>query len=324
MLLIILDTVRSLDLSVYGYDRPTTPFLERFAARSVVFDHALTNAPWTLPSHASIFTGRIPHQHSADWLSPLDRTHPVVAEAFAAHGYATAGFVGNKLYCGREKGLGRGFLHYADFMVSTGELIRSTSLGGYYLDRAGSVVCASLGSAGTESGLEDQPGIPGLAGPPFRAPILRLPQFLRRAHAAGAGGTLRHAVQQSWGETRAKIEQMLEASYAGKKASRELLDVRRDAYDATIAYLDRPLEDFLGALEKRGELDRTVVVIWSDHGDLFGEKGGTGHGDDLCTMCRPPSSLADAPSIPSPATRWSASGAIAPPDRPAATPWSWR
>jgi glucan phosphoethanolaminetransferase (alkaline phosphatase superfamily) len=47
VLLIILDTVRDLDLSVYGYDRPTTPFLERFAQRSVVFNHALTNAPWT-------------------------------------------------------------------------------------------------------------------------------------------------------------------------------------------------------------------------------------------------------------------------------------
>ena len=49
VLLIILDTVRSLDLNIYGYQRPTTPFLERLAARSVLFEHALSNAPWTLP-----------------------------------------------------------------------------------------------------------------------------------------------------------------------------------------------------------------------------------------------------------------------------------
>jgi arylsulfatase A-like enzyme len=282
VLLIILDTVRSLDLSVYGYDRPTTPFLERFAARSVVFDHALTNAPWTLPSHASIFTGRIPHQHSADWLSPLDRTHPVVAEAFAAHGYATAGFVGNKLYCGREKGLGRGFLHYADFMVSPGELIRSTSLGGRYLeerwfrrlfqswDLPGRKVGARINQEFL-SWLKKHPERPFFVFLNYydaHMPLVPVAPFDTLFSRRGA-------------ETRAKIEQMLEASYAGKKPSGELLDVRHEAYDATIAYLDQQLEELLGALEQRGELDRTVVVITSDHGDLFGEKGATGHGDDL-------------------------------------------
>jgi arylsulfatase A-like enzyme len=282
VLLIILDTVRALDLSVYGYHRNTTPFLERFAARSVVFDHALTNAPWTLPSHASIFTGRVPHQHSADWLSPLDRTHPVVAEAFAAHGYATAGFVGNKLYCGREKGLGRGFLHYADFMVSPGEMIRSTSLGSYYLDESWfRRLLKSWDLPGRKVGSKiNQEFLGWLEHRPERPFFVFLNYY--DAHMPLVPVAPFDTLFRPEGpEAKAKLAQMLEASYAGKKPSQELLDVRRDAYDGTIAYLDRQLEELLGALEQRGELDRTVVVITSDHGDLFGEKGATGHGDDL-------------------------------------------
>jgi glucan phosphoethanolaminetransferase (alkaline phosphatase superfamily) len=67
VLLIVLDTVRAPSLSLYGYARPTTPQLERLAARGVVFQRAFSTSPWTLPSHASMFTGRYPHELSADW-----------------------------------------------------------------------------------------------------------------------------------------------------------------------------------------------------------------------------------------------------------------
>src|SRR5712692_904666 len=60
VLLIILDTVRAKSLSLYGYHRHTTPHLERLARDGVVFDGAVATAPWTLPSHASMFTGRYP------------------------------------------------------------------------------------------------------------------------------------------------------------------------------------------------------------------------------------------------------------------------
>ena len=63
-MLIVLDTVRAKSLSLYGYSRATTPNLDRLAARGVVFERALSTAPWTLPSHGSMFTGRFPHELS--------------------------------------------------------------------------------------------------------------------------------------------------------------------------------------------------------------------------------------------------------------------
>src|SRR5262245_44819010 len=68
VLLIVLDTVRAQSLSLYGYPRRTTPQLDRFAKTGVVFDRALSTSSWTLPAHATMFTGRYPYEHSADWL----------------------------------------------------------------------------------------------------------------------------------------------------------------------------------------------------------------------------------------------------------------
>ena len=117
VLLIVWDTVRAGNLSLHGYGRRTSPNLERLAGRGVRFDQAFATAPWTLPSHSSLFTGRWPHELTADWRSPLDETYPTLAEYLAAHGYDTAGFVANLDYCSRETGLSRGFAHYEDYPI---------------------------------------------------------------------------------------------------------------------------------------------------------------------------------------------------------------
>ena len=95
VLLIVLDTVRADRLSLYGYQRRTTPTLERLAKRGIRFDAARATAPWTLPSHASLFTGRWPHELDVQWLTPLRVNFPMLAEYLGSHGYATAGFVAN-------------------------------------------------------------------------------------------------------------------------------------------------------------------------------------------------------------------------------------
>ena len=128
-----MDDVRIDDLSVYGYDRETTPNLARLARRAIRFDQARSTAPWTLPSHASMLTGRWPHELSVTVDRPLDATYPTMAEFLAGKGYATAGFVGNTFYCNSWYGLDRGFSHYEDFhdnqVVSVFETIRSSTLG---------------------------------------------------------------------------------------------------------------------------------------------------------------------------------------------------
>ena len=80
VLLIVWDTVRAGNLSLYGHGRPTTPNLERLAGRGVRFDLAFSTSSWTLPSHASLFTGRWPHELGADWKRPLRDDVPTLAE----------------------------------------------------------------------------------------------------------------------------------------------------------------------------------------------------------------------------------------------------
>ena len=86
--------------------------------RDVAFASIARNSTssWTLPSHASMFTGRWPHELSAGWLTPLDGKYPTVAEYLAEHGYATAGFTANYWYCASSSGLARGFTVYRDFI----------------------------------------------------------------------------------------------------------------------------------------------------------------------------------------------------------------
>ena len=86
------------------------------AARGIRFDSAQSASSWTLPSHASFFTGRWPHDLSVGWLTPLDATHPTLAEFLGSRGYATAGFVANTSYCASDSGLGRGFTTYHDYI----------------------------------------------------------------------------------------------------------------------------------------------------------------------------------------------------------------
>ena len=128
VLLIVLDTVRADHLSAFGYDRPTSPNLERLAARGIRFDRARSAAPWTLASHATLFTGRWPHELGVRWMFPLRRDALTLAEYLGTLGYATAGFVGNTFYCSYDSGLDRGFGHYQDHVLDTVSALRTVYL----------------------------------------------------------------------------------------------------------------------------------------------------------------------------------------------------
>ena len=144
-----MDTVRADRLSLYGYHRPTSPALERLAKGGIRFDEARATAPWTLPSHASMFTGRWPHELDASWRTPLGTKFPTLAEYLGWRGYATAGFVANVEYCSSEFGLDRGFTHYEDYAFEPMTPLRLCFLGDVALkgvSRLGWMLSAHLGA----------------------------------------------------------------------------------------------------------------------------------------------------------------------------------
>ncbi|MCP4680532.1 MAG: sulfatase-like hydrolase/transferase, partial [Deltaproteobacteria bacterium] len=109
VLWIVLDTVRADHMSCYGYERHTTPFLEDWARQAIVFDHAVADGIWTLPSHASMFTGLSTREHGVHanhtW---LDDGITTVADVLTANGFTTASFSNNHLIA-RHTNLAKGF-----------------------------------------------------------------------------------------------------------------------------------------------------------------------------------------------------------------------
>jgi hypothetical protein len=129
VLLLILDTVRSYSVSGYGYARPTTPVIDSLAREGVRFDRAFVPASWTMPSQASLFTGRWPFELGTGPRRPLGNRHPTLAEAFASAGWATGGFAANHAYLTWEHGLTRGFVRWEGYPANVAMLFSATALG---------------------------------------------------------------------------------------------------------------------------------------------------------------------------------------------------
>lgn len=275
VLLLVLDTVRALSLSAYGYARPTSPVLARLAARGVRFDRAVATSPWTLPSHATLFTGRYPHELSAGWSVPLDDRFPTLAERLTSLGYVTAGFAANLHYCSYEFGVSRGFGYYRDYDVSVAEMWRSSSLslavglwlvqrfGGYnapgrlFADRMNERVVAWL----------DNDRVRDRARPFFA--------FVNYYDAHGP-----YAPPAPFDTMFSGKEPPTRDSGSRDFTAAEVTGLV-DAYDGSIAYLDRQLGELFAALERRGLLENTVVIVTSDHGEEFNEHGQMNHGNTI-------------------------------------------
>jgi len=302
VLLIVLDTVAADHLRLHGYGRSTSTTLDELARDGIRFDGVQAASTWTLPSHASMFTGRWPHEFSANWLTPLDGTYPTLAEFLGARGYATAGFVANTLYCAADSGLGRGFAEYRDYLFprltafklaalvdrSVGglqaleqfledrldcELLRPAVQHLWWLvnaDRkAAAVVNREFLDWLSRRPRPDRPFLAFLnyydAHYPYQLPELSTRRFgvaPRDQHEADL-------IQDWWPRDKRGL------------SAREI-DFVRDSYDDCVANLDEQLGLLLDELGRRGVRDRTWVIIASDHGESFGEHAGVFcHGTSL-------------------------------------------
>jgi hypothetical protein len=276
VLLLILDTVRAPSMSVYGYDRPTTPNLQALAERAVTFERAFSTAPWTLPSHGSLFTGRYPHDLSAAWLEPLDDTHPTLAEILSARGYRTAGFVANRLYAAAGSGLSRGFTHYDADIVSVTEALGSFSLTRYLAERSWLRKLIGthqvLGRKSAENiNAEFLSWLSRSSDRPFFAFLnyydAHDPYIPPRPFRGHFGSPDADCPPELWSPSSLRSAQAIAPCV--------------DAYDASLAYLDEQLGVLLRELERRGQLANTLVIVTSDHGEEFAEHGLMNHGRSL-------------------------------------------
>lgn len=110
IIFIVLDTQRADRLGIYGHHRDISPHIDRFAGEGILFEQAISPAQWTIPSHASFFTGRYPTGHQVTQSShTLSPDLPHVAEVLRAAGYETVGFCNNPLVGILNNGFKRGF-----------------------------------------------------------------------------------------------------------------------------------------------------------------------------------------------------------------------
>ncbi len=266
---IVLDTVRHDRTSLHGNARDTTPRLDALAARGTRFDRAYSSSCWSVPSHASLFTGLVPHHHGATFEAPfLDGKARTLAEALAAAGYETAGISANP-YIARATGMARGFASYQDlwrpWVMSRGltalrlaDLLRTTPP-----DKGGADVVEAV-RAWHQARDARRPYFLFVNIMEAHAPYQDAPDYAAFA-ADGASRATRRRL-------RAAGRAAHDAQWLGTRVDSGSIPLVLDAMDgATLsadAYLGRVLE-ILGP-------DTTVVVL-SDHGDLVGEHDLHGH-----------------------------------------------
>jgi len=281
VLLITLDTLRADHLSLYGYKRETSPNLARLAERGVLFESAFANSSWTLPSHASLFTGLLPHEHKADWTTPLSSNYRTLAQALAERGYLTAAFAANISYATPEWGMARGFQRYEAHGSSLAEDITSTVYGKKLalnlLPRIGHFDIPGRKTA-SEINHEFLSWLNQKTDRPFFAFLNYFD--LHDPYLSSGPYRTQFAANPTRGDV---INFQFQANSFRRKSTvtKEELNSEIDSYDACLANLDSKLGELMEELQRRGLDKNTLIIITSDHGEALGEHDLYGHGNSL-------------------------------------------
>lgn len=248
-ILISIDTLRADHLGLYGYPRPTSPFLDSLARRATVFEEAYAPFPSTLISHMSMFTGLHPREHGVfppnSVLSPEVETLP---EVFRRHGFRTAGFTEGGYVSGRF-GFRRGFDEY----VSRDRGSRHRPLENTF--RRGVGFLQSVGP--------DERFLLFLhtyaVHTPYDAPERYREPFWPGDPPPGAVPATGPALSR--------------LNRTGERPTKPALDWLVALYDAGIRQTDEVLSRFFADLSRLGLADEVTVVITSDHGEEFLDHG---------------------------------------------------
>jgi arylsulfatase A-like enzyme len=284
IVMVVLDTVGAADVSAYGAPDGATPRLDSFASKAVTYGRCLTPAPWTLPAHASLFTGLFPPQHGAGFAAAAPACRPrgldprvaTLAERLAREGYATAAIVANQPSFDPVFGLDRGFLHLDARLPRERVELPFTPLLARLEGRLppwalGDLRVRWFGVAWRPAEDIVREALAWLDRRDARPYFLFL-NFMDAhtpyAPRAGDAELQRSPRLPLYGRPSHRWAVALDA-----EESRHLRALRAEA----IRRLDSQLGRLLEALERRPEWASTWVVITSDHGEAVGEGRMFGH-----------------------------------------------
>jgi arylsulfatase A-like enzyme len=271
VLLISLDTLRADHLGCYGYQRDTSPNLDKFAKEGVLFENMTAASSWTVPSHMSLFTSLYPSVHGVESVEKqLGDGVPTMAEILAEHGYITAAFVtGPSL--NHAMGFHRGFQLYDDFtlgLMEENDLFHDLDAGKSGINQVPTChIMTNLATAWLRQHAEERFFLfvhywdchcDYIPPPPYDKkfdPNYRGPEDGRNLSARQA-------------------ELELNASPEVRKHLMAL-------YDGEVAWTDDNVGKLLATLAQLKLSEKTLVIIFSDHGEGFWEHGKILHGSSL-------------------------------------------
>ncbi|UCG15614.1 MAG: sulfatase [Phycisphaerales bacterium] len=285
VVLIVMDTTRADHLSVYGYAENTTPNLAALAEEATCFTRAVAPCSRTLESHASLFTGLLPTEHGVHWRPPEPDAPPgpscrlaeafvTLAETLQANSYSTAAVVGNAAMLHRSFGFNQGFEYYDDRSRRALASARPRTISpALWFSHA----CQWLTGAADGCRYADEVNASVFAwldrqipGPRFLFINYMDPHSPYRAHPQFHGRLRPYSSA---------------ANDAGPQPQPNRIPPEQHEavtnYDAEIAFLDIHLGRLFDKLKAVGLFDSSLIIVTGDHGEAFGERGFTEHGNTL-------------------------------------------
>jgi len=285
VLLIALDTTRADHLSTYGYGRETSPNLTALSKDALNFTQARSPAQWTVPGHASMFTGMYPSRHGAhyagDWTSgpkiygrkrvlPLPEDRTTLAEVLRDRGYVTGGFAANFANLDRGFGMAQGFMHYEDH---PGLLFRPVPHVVRFVQRFRPAFCKKPFRSAQEI---NEAALDWLGKAPAGRPFFVFLNYLEPHH------WLAPPPYDLWSRDLPHARQLALKGLFTHKVPVHLTDEEQKFiianYDGQVLAMDAALGELMDTLKARGSYENTLIVVTADHGELLGEHQIVGHG----------------------------------------------
>ena len=294
IVLIVWDTTRADHFSSYGYSRNTTPHVDQFARRGVVFENAIAASSWTLPATASMFTSLLPHQHGGESQWVLGNGPRTIAEILSSGGYETAGFNGNPYYGLVPWGLSQGFETYVESTSSLGYNFDASRVGGAFIEPL------------TDEWLQRR-RFNQLTAQDLNKEVYRW--FERRSdrpyflfvnyNDAHEPYEVPNPYNQLYGHASGDARSLLRTAPFARfyLPPREQAGVMA-AYDGCLNYIDSQVNELLKFLQRSPEWTNTYVIITADHGEGFGNHGTYTHGWDLSRQVLHVPLIIAGPGIP--------------------------